>query len=179
MATRTRTDRRGVRERAVAAAAGITAAALVAGGGWLLLREDDAPVADLDEAEMRVARDREPVTPATPSEGDVRLPVDAPFSPPGARAEYRIVADGPQAAAYGLPPERVRTWGFSLPAGSDPARLRREITAALEAAGGTLDPVQVVVPGSDFTTLTGTWDGMLLVVVAHRSETIAVTLVDR
>lgn len=97
---------------------------------------------------------------------------------PGARTEYRISANGAQAAVYGLPAERVRTWGL-LPGDGDTPVTREMIAAAMVDGGGVIDENQVVEPASEFVTLTGTWNGLLLLVNVHRGETITVTLIDR
>jgi len=166
------------RQRAGRAAVGVVTCLAVAGGGWWLLRGDAGTTGDLDRGELLRARELdEPVTPLV-TRGALRLPEDPPFTVPGTVVEYLVRANGSQAAAFGLEAERVRTWGF-LVERDDTTIDVSAIVEAIEAGGGELDARQLDVPGSEFATITGTWDGMTLLVHVHRGETITVTLVNR
>jgi hypothetical protein len=170
------------RQRTGRAAVGILTALAVAGGGWWLLRDDAGTTGDLDRTELLRARELdEPIAPLVVS-GELRLPEDPPFRVPGTMVEYVIRANEAQAAAFGLDAERVRTWGLLVDTSGeigDPTIDVSDILTAIETSGGELDTQQLNVPRSEFTTITGTWNGMTLLVHMHRGETITVTLVDR
>lgn len=159
-------------------AVGFLTAVAVVVVGWWFLREPATSLGDLDRAESLRAGEYDEAIPLTNPQGALRLPEEPPFTLTGTRVEYRIEANGAQAAVYGLPAERVRTWGLLTEDDVDPLT-RDALTAAMLDGGAVLDANQVVEPASEFVTLTGTWNGMLLVVNAHRGETVTVTLVDR
>jgi hypothetical protein len=179
------------RRQAGSALVGLAVCLLVTGTGWRFLRTEHTARADLDQAEQRAAAAKEEPRALRGGVDDLSLPEDPPFTLPGWVLEYRIVANAPQAAAFGLLPERARSWGFVLASdddndagndtGSDPdpLRARGALIAAIEAGGGVLDEQQVEVPGSEFVTLTGTWNELLLLVNVHDWRSVTLTLLDR
>lgn len=159
-------------------AVGLLTAVGVAGGGWWFLRTPGESLGDLDRTEsLRAAEYAEEITIEDP-QGAIRLPAEPPFTLANASIEYRIEANGAQAAVYGLPAERVRTWGMLATDGDTPVT-REALAEAMRAGGAVLDTNQIPGEKSEFVTITGTWNGMLLLVSSHRGETITVTLVDR
>ncbi|MBU6200641.1 MAG: hypothetical protein KJS90_01420 [Acidobacteria bacterium] len=175
-ATRHRRTARG--QQALRSLLGLLVAAAVCGGGWLLLHEPAGRKGDLDHDEQILADSSdEPVT-RVAGDGPLRLPDDAPFTLEDATLEYRIEANDAQAAVFGLPAERVRTWGMRVRPEAGPMQ-RATLLAEMAAGGADIDAEQIENPQSEFTTITGTWNGMLLLVNMHRGTTITVTLVDR
>lgn len=178
MTDATRHRRTGRGQQILRSLLGLLAATAVCGGGWLLLHEPAGHKGDLDRDEQILAdSSAEPVT-RVAGGGPLRLPDDAPFTLEGATLEYRIEANDAQAAVFGLPAERVRTWGLHVKSGAGPVQ-RATLLTAMTAGGADIDTGQIENPQSEFTTITGTWNGMLLLVNMHRGTTITVTLVDR
>lgn len=178
MAARHRHHRRS-RRRPGPALAGTLLAVGIAWGGYALFTEDPPVGVDLDREERREAARGNTDTgtlPGNTTDGvPAAFPVDPPFVPEGTRLEYTIMANGPQAAAYGLDPSRARSWGFLA---EDGDVTREDLLETIVEAGGTPGERVSGAPESEFTNVVAAWRGFVLVVTVHAGRTVTLSLVD-
>lgn len=156
---------------------GIVSAVAVVWGGLSLVGADGGTGVDVSVEEARLEG---PLERRESGETSGRIiPAEPPFVADGFVLEYRIEANAPQAAAYGVPAERARSWGF-VRVGDGETSNESATTVLMEAArragaeiakrpGGT---------GGEFVNLAGTWNGLVLLVSVHSGTVVTVSLID-